>query len=149
MADRGRPSLYTAEIATEICRRLADGESLNAICKDEGFPHESTVRAWALDDVEGFSTKYTRAREIQAHLYADSIMDIADNPEIGEKVTIEADGSEKIQRGDMIEHRRLRVDSRKWIVAKMLPKIYGDKLQTEHSGGITVQVVKFGDDPNT
>jgi hypothetical protein len=36
----------------------------------------------------------------------------------------------------MIEHRRLKVDSRKWFLSKMLPKIYGDKLDLNHSGYI-------------
>jgi hypothetical protein len=34
----------------------------------------------------------------------------------------------------MIEHRRLQIDARKWILAKALPKIYGDKLTAEVTG---------------
>lgn len=41
---RGRPSKFTQEIADEICRRLAMGESLRSICRDEGFPTEAAVR---------------------------------------------------------------------------------------------------------
>jgi Bacteriophage Sf6, terminase small subunit-like len=61
---RGRPSIFSPELADRLCERLADGETLRAICRDEGMPDERTVRRWALDDLEGFSTQYARAREI-------------------------------------------------------------------------------------
>ncbi len=43
---RGRPVTYTAVVAETICQRLASGESLRAICRDESQPGESTVRGW-------------------------------------------------------------------------------------------------------
>lgn len=133
---KGRPSLYTKEIALEICTRLADGESLNAICKDEHLPSNATVRSWALDNVEGFSAHYTRARELGYSLLAEEMMAIADTPVIGSKTTSKATGIETTE-GDMIEHRRLQVDTRKWMLSKMLPKIYGDKLSLEADINVT------------
>ena len=38
----------------------------------------------------------------------------------------------------MIEHRRLQVDTRKWMLSKMLPKVYGDKQQVEVTGSLDV-----------
>ena len=133
---------YNTTIADEICRRLGEGESLNAICKDDGFPAESTVRAWALDDYEGFSAKYTRAREIQAHTLADQIIDIGNTPVEGVETTTKANGDVETKVGDMLGHRKLQIDSRKWYLSKVLPKIYGDKLETTHKGslGVTMQV---------
>src|SRR4051812_2164281 len=64
VSELGRPSTYTAELAATICARLATGETLRAVCRDDGMPSESTVRTWALDDREGFSAHYARAREI-------------------------------------------------------------------------------------
>ena len=29
----------------------------------------------------------------------------------------------------MLGHRKLQIDTRKWMLSKMLPKIYGDKLE--------------------
>lgn len=124
---RGRPSKYTPELAAQICDRLAAGESLNAICSADAFPAESTVRGWAIDDTGGFSAKYTRAREIQAHMLGDEIIQIADTPMLGSKTKTNEDGEVEITEGDMIEHRRLRVESRKWYISKVLPKVYGDK----------------------
>lgn len=126
-------TMYTAELAETICDRLASGESLRAICRDDGMPSEALVRRWALDDHEGFFAQYTRAREIQAHVLAEEVRIISDTPMIGRKVKMSADGVE-VTEGDMTEHRRLQMDARKWYLSKVLPKVYGDKLTTELSG---------------
>lgn len=123
---KGRPSLYTEALADKICKRLADGESLLRISKDAGFPSEATIRAWNLDDLHGFSAKYARSRAIGYEKLSDEILHIADTPQIGTKTVSKATGLE-ITEGDMIEHRRLQVDSRKWMLSKMLPKVYGDR----------------------
>lgn len=111
----------------EILQRLSDGESLLAICKTEGYPAESTVRSWVMDDVDGFAANYTRARELGYERLADELLAIADTPIMGQKSVSKATGVE-ITEGDMIEHRRLQVDTRKWMLSKMLPKRFGDKL---------------------
>ena len=135
---QGRPSAYTPEIAIEICQRLSEGESLTSICKDEHIPANATVRSWALDNVEGFSAQYTRARELGYSLLAEEMMEIADTPVIGSKTTSKATGIETTE-GDMIEHRRLQVDTRKWMLSKMLPKVYGDKLSLDADISVTQQ----------
>ena len=61
MAKRGRPSKYTKAVADEICLRLAKGETLRSICRDEHMPHEATVRQWAVQDYEGFYTHDARS----------------------------------------------------------------------------------------
>jgi hypothetical protein len=132
-ATRGRPSTFTQDIADRICERLADGETLRAICRDDDMPDERTVRRWALDDVEGFSPQYARAREIGYHSLFDQMLEIADTPQHG-VTTKESEKGTEIRTGDMIEHRRLRVDTRKWMLAKALPKVYGDKLTAELTG---------------
>ena len=122
---RGRPSIYTEALADEICRQLADGVSLNKICKAANMPNETTVRTWALDDVQGFSLKYTRAREIGYDRLAEELLEIADTPKVGTKTITKQTGVE-VTEGDMVEHRRLQVDTRKWMLSKMLPKRFGD-----------------------
>lgn len=106
---QGRPSIYTPAIAEEICRRIASGESLRAVCTSDHMPDESTVRQWVLEDREGFSPQYARACETRAEGWADEIVSIADTAEDPQKA-------------------RLQVDARKWVVSKMLPK-FGDKMQ--------------------
>ena len=122
----------------EILQRLAGGESLNAICKGEDMPAESTVRAWVLDDIDGIAAKYARARELQAEFWADDMLRIADESREGVK-TKETDKGTEITTGDMVERARLQIDSRKWLLSKLLPKKYGDKLDVT-SGGERITV---------
>lgn len=112
---RGRPSIFTQELADEICRRLAGGESLRAICESEDMPDESTVRGWALDNKDGFFPQYERARLIAYHGMGEGTLDISDNPSTD---------------SGAVMRDRLRVDTRKWFLSKVLPKVYGDKIET-------------------
>jgi hypothetical protein len=116
---RGRPTLYTEKIAAEILERIASGESLKSICRGEHLPAEATVRAWALDDKKGFSARFARAWEIRAEALAEDVLEISDG-----------------SCADMVDVQRakLRVDSRKWLLSKMLPKKYGDSTKIEHTG---------------
>jgi hypothetical protein len=140
----GRPSTYSQEIADEVCRRLAGGESLRAICRDEGIPDESTVRLWALDDREGFAAQYARAREVQFLAIADELLEIADdgrNDWMQRRGNDERGGWEL--NGEHIQRSRVRIDTRKWMLSKMLPKVYGDKTEVAVTGanGGPVQTV--------
>lgn len=130
----GRPEIYTSELALAICERLAKGESLRSICRDVGMPDRTTITDWIIKDKEGFSSQYTRARDVALDLMAEEILEISDTPQIGEKTKIFEDGSKEINEGDMIEHRRLRVDSRKWYLSKLAPKKYGDRISQEITG---------------
>lgn len=128
----GRPSLYTLELAATICRRLAEGESLNKIVKDPDMPSTQTVYQWLFKYPE-FHEKYVRAREDQADTYADQIVAIADEqPELIEI---------KDKEGNVVDHKldsayvswqKNRIDARKWTASKLKPKKYSDKIV--HSG---------------
>lgn len=129
----GRPSDFTQEIADTICERIADGESLRAICSEDEMPCKSSVFKW-LSLHEDFADQYARAREAQADSLFDDILTIADTPMIGEKTKTTDDGKVEVTTGDMIEHRKLRVDARKWMAGKLKPKKYGDKITQEVTG---------------
>lgn len=119
-------------IADEICRRLIEGESLRAICADEGMPSKSTICLWLAED-EGFRRQYSSARELQAEALADEIMQIADTPLKGIRTTIRDDGKVETVEEDMLGHRRLQVDARKWLASKLAPKKYGDSTLLKHA----------------
>jgi hypothetical protein len=131
---RGRPTVFDQKIADKICARLSDGESLREICRTEAYPGESTVRRWAADDASNFAAQYARAREIGYDRLAEELVEIADTPLLGVKTKTNEKGETETTEGDMIEHRRLQVDVRKWMLAKMLPKKYGDRLAAEVTG---------------
>lgn len=130
-----RPSIFTEELANSILLRIAEGESLSAICSEEGMPTRSTVSLWIVDGKhKEFSDGYARARQAQAVLMAEELMGIADdgsndwmtkNGSNGE--AYESFNSEHYQRS------RLRVDTRKWYLSKVLPKVYGDKQTVDHT----------------
>ena len=119
----GRPSDYSLETASAICARLADGESLTAICRDEGMPHRATVFRW-LEAHPDFRDNYVRARERQAHVMAEMAVE-------------DAVKATDAQLG------RLAYDARKWFAGRLLPKVYGEKYINEHTGadGGPIQVV--------
>lgn len=75
---RGRPTLYSEEVANEICRRLANGESLISICRSEHLPERCTVHEWVIDGKHReFTDKYARAREAQGEAYGDECVQVA------------------------------------------------------------------------
>ena len=108
----GRPTDYSEDLADIICERLADGESLRNICKEDAMPNRATIFRWLAKD-DAFSDQYARAREEQAESYADEITEIADNDD--------PDGD--------VQRDRLRIDARKWVSSKLKPKKYGDRIQ--------------------
>jgi hypothetical protein len=132
----GRHSLYTPEIAETIIERLTDGESLRAICDDDGMPSIGSVIRWARDDLEGFSARYARAREAGYVVLAEEVIAISDDG--SRDYTRDKDGRE-VPDHDHINRSRLRVDSRKWLLSKMLPKVYGDKIDLNHGGEVSIR----------
>lgn len=113
-------------IFNAICNRVViDRISFNQAVKESEICL-STFYDWLLETEKRKET-YNYAREIRCDTLFEDIVEIADNKEEGETIIEKPDGVQ-VKRGDMIEHRRLRVDARKWVVSKMNPKKYGDKL---------------------
>jgi hypothetical protein len=136
VAKIGRPSKYSEALIDEICERIANGESLNRILKDDHMPDYKSVTTW-LDDPNKpeFLQKYARARELQAETLADEIVSIADETD----VTIDDHGKVTFD-SVAVARNRLRVDARKWVAAKLKPKKYGDKIEATHTGSVTLQI---------
>lgn len=130
----GRPRIYTAKLAKVICQRLSKGESLRRICLDDDMPDASTVHRWVLEDEQGFYKQYARAREIQAENMFDEILDIADDGSNDFMTIVKGDNEYEIENKEWTNRSRLRVDSRKWYLSKVLPKKFGDKLDLTTQG---------------
>lgn len=128
----GRPSKYTPEIGKQICDAMIEGRSIRSICQADNLPSATTVFNWLATPKHPFLEHYTQAREIQAEMMADEILDIADD---GTNDFVEREtkkGTIILCDQENINRSRLRVDARKWVAAKLLPKKYGDKV--EHVG---------------
>lgn len=128
----GRPSTYNPEIAADICGQLAVcTKALSAILSErDEYPSLPAFYRWMLDHSE-LRELYARAKDSQLKILSDEILEISDSTQPGEIRTIKPDG-EEVKISDMIEHRKLRIDTRKWLLSKLDPKKYGDK--TIHSG---------------
>ena len=127
-----RPEIYTPEIAAHICEQIATTtKSLRTICYEENMPSVGTVLKWMNDDKNGFLAQYARAKESQADMMADEMIDIADETNHD---TITTEDGREIQNSEWINRSRLRVDTRKWIASKLKPKKYGDRITQELTG---------------
>lgn len=111
----GRPTLFTDELALEICERIANGRSLRSVCLDKDMPNVATVMRW-IDKNSDFCEQYRRACEDRETTHFEEMLTIADEvlPETAE-----------------VARAKLRIDTRKWVLARMNPKKYGDKQKDE------------------
>ncbi len=137
-AKKGRPSLYTEALAAKICERLAEGETLRSICRDQAMPDKATVLRWLADKTKtDFRDQYAHARDMQADALFDEALEIADD--VSGDWSTDKDGK-KVVDHENIQRSRLRVDTRKWAAGKMAPKRYGDKVQHTGDGGGPIRV---------
>jgi hypothetical protein len=118
----GRPTKYTKELAAEICARLAEGEPVTKITKDEHMPVSSALYRWLTTNSE-FKEMYEVARADGAHTFASQIVEIIDEDP---QYVFDDKGNKRVDPGS-IAQKRLKMDGRKWIAAKYLPKVYGDR----------------------
>jgi len=141
----GRPTEFSPAVGLEITTRLADGESVRSICKEEDMPSKATVFRWlleadisAIEGLKDFRDQYRFARRVQLEDYAEELVEISDNVE-GDLYETE-DGRQKVDY-EHINRSKLRVNTRQWLLARMLPKKYGDRV--EHSGKVGVGSVQL------
>lgn len=125
---------YSAEVVAAICARLVEGESLRSVCRDDAMPALSTVFAWLADpDKADFLKAYNLATAARADAIFEETFEIADEAsndwmrkkgdDAGEGWTLN---------GEHVQRSRLRIDQRKWALARMNPKKYGDRVALAH-----------------
>lgn len=142
----GRPTGYTIDLGKEICKRISQGETVRAICKDENMPCAASIYNWLLDDdKKEFLDQYEKAKNIQAELMFEELLEIADDGsnDYMEVISARAGGLDdedapvttiKKLDSEHIQRSRLRTDVRKWYLSKVLPKKFGEKLDVESGG---------------
>lgn len=126
---RGQPTLYSEELANTVCEMISKGMSFKTIGEKLNM-HTRTFFGWMRDRPE-FMQMYAQAKREQAAHMAEQIVEIADEPP--QKI-IDEKGIERTDNG-YVQWQRLRVDARKWIASKLLPDVYGDKLQVTNNDG--------------
>lgn len=127
----GRPTLYSVEMAALICRRLAGGEALHRICAEPGMPANTTVVLW-LRRYPEFEELYGIARDAQSERMFDRVGEIAEaaTPETAQVAGVQ-------------------IRAAQWQAAKLAPRKYGTRVEHNHDGGITFEVVNYPPPPGT
>ncbi len=127
----GRPSKYSDELADRICEAVATtARGIDHICRDHGFPDPCTIDRWLASN-ETFRGKFARAKERQAELLAYQGLEIADDSR--NDTQFDDEGNEIVNH-DHIARAKLRIEQRRWLAAKLAPRKFSDKVQTEVTG---------------
>lgn len=142
----GRPELYTQELADKLCEAIATSQkSLRTICSQEDMPSVATVLKWLREDNNGFAAQYTRAKEEQADLLVEDMIDIADDGKNDlMEINLGRGKTMKVEDREVTNRSKLRVETRKWIASKLKPKKYGDKLDVTNTNKVII--VKTSED---
>lgn len=124
-----RPSEYNFDLCIEICDEIAKGRNvIETLNSDERFPDWTTFRRWKNNNDE-LRTLYVNSQQDKAIALESEIDDL--------RAMLLA------KEIDYPTYNAL-VNTLKWKMAKMYAKLFGDKIQTEHSGEITTNVISLG-----
>ena len=137
----GRPISYTKELGESICNKVATcTHSLKKICADnDNFPHHETVNEWRWK-IEEFGSAYARAKQAQMDLLAEEIVEISDDD--SKDTATDKDGRESFN-NEFAARSRLRIDSRKWLAAKLYPRVYGERNKEEQEAKANTLIEKL------
>jgi len=125
-AKLGRPrTLDRLAIVKQVCRAISKGDSVKDACREVGI-RAARLHEWVRED-SVLAQVYARAREQQAHSLAERAI----------AVSREAYGRDTAG----VQAARLEVDTLKWYVSKIAPKLYGERLVIEDEGEKVVRVV--------
>jgi len=129
------PVTYSRTLALVIMDRIASGEALDDICSEPGMPPSTVVRRWVYEDKDGLGGEFLRAKQLSAERLADQLLKIADAPPPRLATGAIDYGS--------VHLARLQIETRKWLLTKLLPRMYGDKVQV--SGDPDGAAIKISD----
>lgn len=150
--NEGRPSIFTKDLADKICEKLALGESMRTVCKDEEIPSMQTIFRWLREKPE-FREQYEVAKQESTDAMSEDILDIADDGTNDWMEREAENGSYTVLNTEAISRSRLRVDTRKWLMAKMKPKKYGEKMDVTSDGkaikGNSIIVADFSNEADS
>jgi hypothetical protein len=120
-----RPSTYTEEEGQALCEWITNGHSLSSWCRQTGRS-AFVVYGWMRSESD-FARRYAQAHEDRTDTMADDLLEIADD----------VAGTDSIA---AVQAAKLRIETRKWIAAKLKPQRYGEKQMVETSGNVTFQL---------
>ena len=139
-----RPSVFDRTVFDLICARMAAGETVREICRNPEMPAESTVRTWAVKDIEpGVAAQYMRAREALVECWADENIEIADDGTNDWVERRKKNGEvEIVLDREHVERSKLRISQRNWMLARIMRRTYGapaEQAPTGDDSGVTIK----------
>lgn len=129
-------TIFTPALFTSICDRISQGESLRSVCRDPEMPHKSTVLRWLREKPE-LRDQYCAARDDLMEYWASDILEIADDGTMDTMPGLNKYGDEvMVANHANVQRDKLRIHARQWLLGKLKPKVYGDRVELEHSGEV-------------
>ena len=107
------------DLAKKVLEGMHGGLSCFKSCQAAGVPH-STFIGWVNVDPD-LADRYTRAREDLIERMAQEVLELSDVD-----VGMQPDGKKDWA---AVQKHKLQVDTRKWLLSKLAPKKFGDKLE--------------------
>lgn len=139
MAAMGRPSIYNDELVEQICYAIANSsKGLREICKkNPHFPNPDTIYEWVRTK-PNFSELYYKAKRDQITPLIDDILAISDDTSNDDIIN---KSGELVANNEHINRSRLRIETRKWLAARLMPKLYGDRLHIDNDNSETLKEI--------
>jgi len=133
-----RPSRYSEAVVNEICERLAVGETMVSICRDDHMPGLTTVAEWRRAKKD-FDDRYRQAMLDGCHALLDETLSIADD------------------KGEDASSRKVRIWARHELIKRKRPDVFSDRVAMtgfdggaiEHNAMLTVRFVDKSDGSGT
>jgi hypothetical protein len=114
------PGKYPSEVIDDILRRVSHGETLTQACNSNpDFPSPPTVIDWVHENRHNLAERYARARDRQLERWADDLVDTS---------------AEAMRTPEKAPGARLVLDAKKFLLSKLKPQVYGDKLDVTSAG---------------
>lgn len=115
-----------------MLERIAGGRSLRDVATDSDMPSRKFIYE-QLDADKALGDRYARACEARGDAIVDEILEIADD---GRNDWMEVNGKDEeavgyVLNGEHVQRSKVRIDTRKWLAAKLSPKKYGDRLAVD------------------
>lgn len=145
----GRPTDYTKELGELICSKVREGNSLSRVLREPNMPTSSPVFQW-LTIFPEFKENYEHSVQERTLAMGEEIIDIADDGTNDYMTITKGSNTYNIEDKEVTNRSKLRVETRKWLMSKMLPKKYGDKVDVTSDGkaikGNSIMFTNFKDE---
>lgn len=134
----GAPTKYTQEMADRICKLISTNpDGLPTIIRNNpDLPDRQCIYNW-LQEHRDFFDNYMRAKEQQAHLLADEVLEVAkDVPTYEDK-----EGNDRIDNG-ILGRAKLQMDALRWSAGVLAPRYYKEGKNENNNKAVHDDVFK-------